>query len=116
MIRICTTLADAGYAVTLVGTKTRNPSPLSKKIYAQKRLPVFIKKGFGFYAEYNTRLFIYLLFKQTDIICCIDLDTILPVWLASKLKPCKRVYDAHEYFSQQKEIITRPGVYRYGTG
>jgi glycosyltransferase involved in cell wall biosynthesis len=36
----------------------------------------------------------------------------LPVWLAGKLKSTARVYDAHEYFSQQKEIITRPIVHR----
>ena len=112
MIRICTSLAEAGYAVTLIGTKLKTSLPLSKKKYTQNRLPTFYKKGFGFYAEYNIRLFIYLLFKKADIICCIDLDTILPVWLISKLKNTKRVYDAHEYFSQQKEIVTRPKVFR----
>jgi len=112
MIRICTTLAGAGYAVTLVGVSNRGSAPLSERNYTQKRLPAFYKKGFGFYAEYNTRLFIYLLFKKADIFCCIDLDTMLPVWLSSKLKNITRVYDAHEYFSQQKEIVTRPKVLR----
>jgi glycosyltransferase involved in cell wall biosynthesis len=36
----------------------------------------------------------------------------LPVRLAGRFKKAKLVYDAHEYFSQQKEIITRPRVYR----
>ncbi|MEP7254595.1 MAG: glycosyltransferase [Ferruginibacter sp.] len=112
MIRICTSLAEAGYAVTLIGTKNKASPPLSQKKYTQNRLNTFYKKGFGFYGEYNIRLFIYLLFKRADIICCIDLDTILPVWLVSKLKNTKRVYDAHEYFSQQKEIVTRPKVFR----
>lgn len=78
----------------------------------QKRLFTFFTKGFAFYAEYNTRLFFYLLFVRTDMICCIDLDTMLPVWLAGKLKNKQLIYDAHEYFSQQKEIMTRPGVHR----
>lgn len=112
MIRICTTLANEGYAVTLIGTRKKSSPPLPAANYAQHRLPVFYKNGPGFYAEYNIRLFIYLLFKKTDIICCIDLDTILPVWLASKLKNTKRVYDAHEYFTQQKEIVIRPGIFR----
>ena len=47
-----------------------------------------------------------------DAICAIDLDTILPCYYVSKLKNIKRVYDAHEYFSQQKEIITRPAIYK----
>jgi len=112
MIRICSSLSEAGYAVTLIGRKNGRSSPLTTKTYRQKRLFTFFNRGFGFYAEYNTRLFFYLLFAGTDMICCIDLDTMLPVWLAGKLKNKQRVYDAHEYFSQQKEIITRPGVHR----
>ena len=112
MMRICDTLAGAGYAVTLVGTKNSSSPLLQQKNYTQKRLSVLFRKGFGFYAVYNFRLFFYLLFKKADIICCIDLDTMLPVWLVSKLKHTKRACDAHEYFSQQKEIITRPGVYK----
>ena len=65
-----------------------------------------------FYAEYNIRLFFFLLFKKMDAICAIDLDTILPCYYISKIKNVKRVYDAHEYFSQQKEIINRPGIYK----
>lgn len=112
MIRICTTLAGTGYRVTLIGTVNRTSPPLAELNYKQKRLSTFYKKGFGFYAEYNFRLFFYLLFRKADIICCIDLDTILPVWLAGKIKNAGRVYDAHEFFSQQKEIVTRPPVFR----
>ncbi len=111
MIRICSSLVKAGYAVTLIGKKGKSSTPLGAKEYQQKRLFTFFNKGFGFYAEYNIRLFFYLLFTKADLICCIDLDTILPVWMAGKLKTTKRVYDAHEYFSQQKEIISRPRVY-----
>ena len=112
MTRICTSMVRYGYAVTLVGnSKTGSPSLPDRK-YHQKRIPTIFKHGFGFYAEYNFRLFFFLLFTKADILCCIDLDTMLPVWLCSKLKNTKRVYDAHEYFSQQKEIMTRPGIYK----
>ncbi|MEO5889722.1 MAG: glycosyltransferase [Ferruginibacter sp.] len=112
MIRICTSLSAAGYKVRLVGTKNNSSSILSARDYQQTRLPTLFKKGPGFYAEYNLRLFFFLLFTKTDMLCCIDLDTIIPVWLVSVLKNKKRVYDAHEYFSQQKEIITRPRIYK----
>lgn len=112
MIRICSSLAKAGYDVLLVGTRNSRSSALEDRPYRQKRLFSIFRKDFGFYAEYNFRLSCWLLFKRADIICCIDLDTMLPVWLTSRLKGTKRVYDAHEYFSQQKEIITRPGVYK----
>lgn len=110
MIRICSSLESAGYNVLLVGRKGKKVSALEPKSYHQKRLFTFFKGGFGFYAEYNIRLFFYLLFTKADIFCCIDLDTMLPVLTASKFRGKKRVYDAHEFFTQQKEIITRPKV------
>lgn len=113
MIRICNTLSEAEFQVKLIGVKFRNAFPLEKKKYAQKRLPVFFKKGFGFYFEYNVKLFFFLLFQKTDLFCCIDLDTMLPVYFASVLRKKPRVYDAHEYFSQLKEIVIRPKIYRF---
>jgi glycosyltransferase involved in cell wall biosynthesis len=112
MIRICTSLANAGYAVKLIGIKNTQAKSLTKQPYEQKRIACFFEKGFGFYAEYNIRLFFYLLFCKANIFCCIDLDTMLPIYFVGKLRRKKLVYDAHEYFSQQKEIITRPKVYK----
>ena len=112
MIRICNSLSNAGYNVVLIGTKTGSPAPLTPKKFRQIRLNMWFKKGPLFYIEYNIRLFLFLLFFKADLICCIDLDTILPVYLVSFLKREKRVYDAHEYFSQQKEIVTRPKIYK----
>lgn len=90
--------------------------PLSSQPYKQKRLNCWFQKGKLFYAEFNIRLFVFLLFKKMDVICAIDLDTILPCYYISKYKKVKRIYDAHEYFSQQKEIITRPAVYKIWHG
>ena len=113
MIRICITMSQAGYNVLLVGVKRKDQLSLQQRPYKQKRLPCFFSKGLGFYAEFNTRLFFYLLFKKADAFCCIDIDTILPVWLAGKLRNKKRVYDAHEYFSQLDEVVSRPFIYKY---
>jgi len=112
MIRICGALASAGHSVKLIGVKNNSTPPLQPKHYQQKRLFTFFKKGIGFYAFYNVRLFFYLLFAKCDAFCCIDLDTMLPVWLAGKIRQKIIIYDAHEYFSQQKEIITRPKIYK----
>lgn len=112
MIRICTSLANAGYTVTLTGRKLPSSLPLKEQPFAQKRLYCFFKKGAFFYAEYNIRLLIWLLFQKADCICAIDLDTIIPCLLASKLKGTKRVYDAHELFCEMKEIVTRPSRYK----
>ena len=112
MIRICETLCNEGYKVSLIGVQFSNSPKLVDKKFIQHRIKCFFKKGFGFYAEYNVKLFFTLLFKKADLFCAIDLDTIMPVFFAGKLKNKALVYDAHEYFSQQKEIITRPKVYK----
>ena len=112
MMRICASLSKAGYHVVLVGRKLPSSAPLPTASYSQKRLGCWFNKGKLFYAEYNLRLFIFLLFKKMDCIGAIDLDTILPCYFISRLKRIKRVYDAHELFCEMKEIVTRPGIYR----
>jgi glycosyltransferase involved in cell wall biosynthesis len=112
MIRICTSLAEAGYAVTLVGRSWRNTPPPPNRPFTQKRLFCFIRTGKLAYLEFNLRLFFYLLFHKTDAVCAIDLDTILPFYWISRLKGLPRVYDAHELFCEMKEVVTRPAVYK----
>lgn len=112
MIRIASTLADTGYDVLLVGRQRPTSLPLKDRNYRQKRLPCFFQKGIAFYAEYNLRLFFYLLWIRMDVICAIDLDTILPCYFISLLRRKKRVYDAHELFCEMDEIVTRPRVYK----
>lgn len=112
MDRICGTLADNGYHCVLIGRKLRKSLDLTQKSYEQIRIPCLFSKGKAFYLEYNLRLFIYLLFRRTDIYCCIDLDTALPVWLISVIKQKKLVYDAHEFFSEMEEIISRPLIHK----
>lgn len=112
MLRICNSLAVNGYTVTFVGAETGKSSTLLPGNFQKKRIRLVYTSGPWFYMEYNLRLFFYLLFRKCDCICCIDLDTIMPVHFAAMLRGRKKVYDAHEYFSQQKEIISRPQVHR----
>jgi glycosyltransferase involved in cell wall biosynthesis len=115
MIRICTSLAEAGYDVTLVGFKRKKSKPLITRPFKQVRLPIFVEQGKLMYAHYWFNLFFFLLFRKVDIFCAIDLDTILPVFYASKLRKKKRVYDAHEIFTDLKEVISRPSVHKMWT-
>ena len=112
MIRIATTLMQAGYNIKLVGRKLKNSISLLNQPFQQKRISCFFNKGKLFYAEFNFRVFFYLLFKKMDCICAIDLDTILPCYFISKIKKVTRVYDAHELFCEMKEIISRPIIYK----
>lgn len=113
MQRICNSLANAGYNVLLIGRKMSSSLSFKNQPYKQKRLPCFFKKGIFMYAEFNIRLLFYLLKISSDCYCAIDLDTILPNYFVSKIKRKKRVYDAHELFTEQKEIVTRPAIHKF---
>jgi len=110
MHRIAGTLSRNGYEVLLVGRKRKESAPLSDQPFSQKRLFCFWEKGPLFYIEYNIRLLLFLLVKRADIICAIDLDTTLPCYFSSLLKKQIRIYDAHELFTEQFEIIRRPRI------
>lgn len=110
MHRICGTLASQGYSVLLAGRLLPYSTPLNNRIFEQKRLRCFFNKGFLFYAEYNLRLFFFLLFAKYDAVCSIDLDTLPAGCFASLLRRKKRVFDAHEYFTEVPEVMGRPFV------
>jgi len=112
MIRICTSLSEAGYDVTLVGFKRKNSKPLISRPFRQVRLPIIAERGKLLYIDYWIKLFFWLLFRRADVLCAIDLDTIMPVYYASRLRGRKRVYDAHELFTELQEVVTRPKIYR----
>lgn len=115
MNRICTSLVEAGYSSLLVGRKLEHSLPIDNKKYDQFRIKCWINKSFLFYAEYNIRLFLFLLKQPADAINAIDLDTILACFLAAKLKRIPIVYDAHEYFTEQEEIVERPFIKKIWT-
>jgi glycosyltransferase involved in cell wall biosynthesis len=116
MHRICGTLAANGHLVRLVGRTLPSSLPLEIKSFEQKRLSCFFKKGFLFYAEYNLRLFVYLLFGRYDAVCSIDLDTLPAGCLATLIRGKKRVFDAHEYFTEVPEVVNRPIVKAFWSG
>jgi len=115
MIRICSSLANNNYEVKLIGRKLPNSIPFVEQPFQQKRLFCFFKKGKLFYLEYNIRLFFYLLFSKFDAVCGIDLDTLAPCFTVAKLKRKKLIYDAHEYFTEVPEVVSRPLVKKIWT-
>jgi len=112
MIRICNTLTEAGFAVELVGRQRPSSLPLENQPFRQRRLRCRFHRGKLFYLEYNLRLLWRLLRHRSDIICAVDLDTIAPAVLASRIRGSVVVYDAHEYFTEVPEVIRRRSVQR----
>lgn len=107
--KVATSLQSFGNEVTLIGRRFRKSEPLYRE-YKTKRMKLIFNKKVWFYAEYNIRLFIYLLFNSFDIYIANDLDTLLPNFLVSKLKGKKLVYDSHELFCEVPELTSRPRI------
>lgn len=112
MIRICTSLREAGYDVLLIGRLRPKSKPLPERAFRQRRIRQRIDSGKLFYLSYSLKLFFALLFVRADCFCAIDLDTILPVFYAARLRRKKRVYDAHELFTEMEEVVSRPGIHK----
>lgn len=115
MHRICNTLQELGYEVTLIGRQKKHSVPLLNFEFNQKRIFCFFQKGFLFYVEYNLRLFWYLLTHHQDIIYGVDSDTLMPCTWAKVLKGKKMIFDAHEYFTEVPELTNRPTVKKVWT-
>lgn len=115
--KICLFLEKQGYHVTLVGRKRKTSPDLEERSYRTKRLKLFNESGALFYAEFNLRLFFYLITHKADLLVANDLDTMLANYTASKFKPmAKLVYDSHEYFTEVPELIERPKVQKFWEG
>ena len=107
--KVCMSLYNKGYLVTLVGRKRQDSSNLVRP-YQTKRFSFIPKRGMGFYAVFNFRLFFFLIFKKVDILHSNDLDTLLANWLVHIIRRKELVYDSHEYFTGVPEIQKKPIV------
>ncbi|TRZ54174.1 hypothetical protein D4S03_00560, partial [bacterium] len=84
--RTCMTLTEMGYTVILVGRKLKHSLRSVPRPYRMHRLRLWFNKGPLFYANYNLRLFIYLLTHRTNLIVSNDLDTLPATYLAYRIK------------------------------
>ncbi len=103
--KVCKTLIKAGYEVLLVGRRKKDSRNLEERLYKTHRMNLLFEKEAIFYAEFNIRLFFFLLFNKPNLLIANDLDTLLPNFLISKIKRIPLVYDSHEYFTEVPELI-----------
>jgi glycosyltransferase involved in cell wall biosynthesis len=114
--KVCTSLQKMGFDILLVGRKLPTSPDIARRNYQTKRFSLLFKTGALFYAEYNFRLFIFLLFAKFDVVLANDLDSLTANFLVSKIRNKPLVYDSHEYFTEVPELISRPKVQRVWEG
>lgn len=105
--KTCLTLQKAGFYVVETGRLLPESLPLDRP-YAIRRVKMWFHRGAQFYAEYNIRLFFYLLFAKVDLIFANDLDTLPAAYYAAKIRKKRLIYDTHEYFTEVPELVSRP--------
>jgi len=104
----CITLVNQGWDVRLVGRLLKNSLELPDRPYKSHRMKLLFTTGPLFYAEYNIRLFLLLMFSKASVFHSNDLDTLPANFLASKIRRKSLAYDSHEYFTEVPELVTRP--------
>lgn len=105
--KVCLFLERSGFEVVMIGRRRRTSMPLENRSYQTKRMFLFFETGPLFYAEYNLRLFFYLLFHKADVLVANDLDTLLANYFASRFTKSVLVHDSHEYFTGVPELAGR---------
>ena len=110
--KICNTLTELGHDVILIG-RYYNDSTFIYRNYETKRFQLWFNKGPLFYANYNLRLFVFLLHIKPDNLWSNDLDTLPSNFLYSKLNKTQIIFDSHEYFTEVPELISRPIIQKF---
>jgi glycosyltransferase involved in cell wall biosynthesis len=112
MHRICHTMSECGYNVTLIGRGKPDSIPLQNLHFSQIRLKCWFNRGMFFYLEYNLRLFRYLIdnLNKDTIIYSVDSDTLLAGGIVKYLKGIHQIFDSHEYFTEVPELESKPMV------
>ena len=105
--KTCMTLQKCDYWVIETGRLLPESLPLERSYFTLRR-KLWFRSGPQFYAEFNIRLFFYLMSADVDLIFANDLDTLPAAWLAAKLRNKRLIYDTHEYFTETPELVSRP--------
>lgn len=112
--RIAGTLFREGFEVLLIGRELPGSLPLAESTFKVKRFRMLFSKGPFFYASYNFRLFLFLLFKrEVKLLISVDLDTLPANYLIGRLRKIPLIYDSHEYFTEVPELIYRKNVQQF---
>jgi glycosyltransferase involved in cell wall biosynthesis len=106
--RVANLLVGQGFEVHCIGRRFKKSPKLVHKPFRARRYRMLFSGGPLFYAFFNLRLLITLLFlKSPKLLISNDLDTLPANYLASRIRRIPLIYDSHELFTQVPELIHR---------
>lgn len=115
--RVAAMLTNKGFDVTCIGRKFRNSPVPDLGTAGIRRFSMLVNRGPLFYAFFNTRLFMMLLFCRKPLLFIAnDLDTLPAAFLASRIRRIVLIYDSHEFFTQVPELVNRKRVQQVWKG
>lgn len=110
--KTCLTLQKCGYWVIETGLLRPDSLKLERSYFTLRKKQWF-QTGLFFYAEFNIRLFLYLMKADVDLIFANDLDSLLATYMAAKLRHKRLIYDTHEYYTEMPELVNRPRIQNF---
>lgn len=109
--RVAKLLVEHGFKVKCIGRRLKGSPELRERPYKLRRYRMLFTGGPLFYACFNVRLFVTLLFaKSPALFISNDLDTLAANKLAGRIRRVPLIYDSHELFTQVPELIHRKRV------
>jgi len=109
--RVASLLADRGMKVTCIGRKLSESTDPEIDRIKTRRYRMLFTGGPLFYACFNVRLFLTLLFVRSPaLFIANDLDTLMANFMAARIRRVPLIYDSHEFFTQVPELIHRKRV------
>lgn len=109
--RLAKLLTGQGFEVSCLGRKLKKSPELRNAPFRSRRFRMLFSRGPFFYACFNLRLLLYLLFvKKPALFISNDLDTLPANFLVSRCRRVPLIYDSHELFTQVPELIHRKRV------
>ena len=100
--KTCQSLGNYGFEVHLLCKKAKDKTQENNFI---RHDTVFLfKKNFLYYAELNIKFFCKALWQKSNLLWANDLDTLLPMFLVSRIKGIPLIFDSHEMFTEVAEL------------
>jgi glycosyltransferase involved in cell wall biosynthesis len=109
--RVASLLEKHQVRVRCFGRRLNDNSLLHGMSCSVRRFRMLFNKGPLFYACFNFRLFLTLLFvSRPSLFIANDLDTLPANYLAARIRGVKLIYDSHEFFTEVPELVHRKRV------